>query len=58
MMFSTGSIEQFHSSLKYLERRTSHNRNNNRYAEIAYQNDPETILSSNLFSELIYLDAC
>ena len=57
MTFSTGSIEQFHGSLKYLERRTSHDRNNDRYAEIAYQNDPEIILCSNLFSEPFYLDA-
>ena len=57
MTFSTGSIEQFHGSLKYPERRTSHVRNNNRYAEIVYQNDPEIILCSNLFSELSYLEA-
>ena len=57
MIFSTGSIEQFHGSFKYLESRTSHNRNNNRYVEIIYQNDPEINLRSDLFSDLFYLDA-
>ena len=57
MIFSTGSIEQFHGSFKYLESRTSHDRNNNRYVEIIYQNDPEMNLRLDLFSDLFYLDA-
>ena len=57
MIFSTGSIEQFHGSFKYLERRTSHDRNNNRYVEIIYQNDPEINLRLDLFSDPFYLDA-
>ena len=57
MIFSMGSIEQFHGSFKYLERRTSHDRNNNRYVEIIYQNDPEMNLRLDLFSDLFYLDA-
>ena len=28
MIFSMGSIEQFHSSFKYLARKTTHDRNN------------------------------
>ena len=57
MIFSTGSIEQFHGSFNYLESRTSHERNNNKYVEIVYQNDPEMNLHLDLFSDLFYLDA-
>ena len=57
MTYSTDSIEQFYGILKYLERSISHDRNNNRYAEIVYQNDPDIILHLNLFSELFYLEA-
>ena len=57
MIFSTGTIEQFQGSFEYLAKKTSHDGNNNRSKEIAYQNDREINLRSELFSELVYLNA-